>query len=37
MMPPRRVAYPDFFAFWKEPDPEIPIVKEAKMEYPKVQ
>jgi hypothetical protein len=27
------VAYQDFFALWKDADPEIPILKEAKTEY----
>jgi eukaryotic-like serine/threonine-protein kinase len=32
-----RVAYQDFFALWKDADPEIPILKEAKAEYAKLQ
>ena len=28
-----KVAYQDFFALWKDADPEIPILKEAKTEY----
>jgi tetratricopeptide (TPR) repeat protein len=30
-------AYQDFFALWKDADPEIPILKEAKAEYAKLQ
>jgi eukaryotic-like serine/threonine-protein kinase len=32
-----RIAYQDFFALWKDADPEIPILKEAKAEYAKLQ
>jgi eukaryotic-like serine/threonine-protein kinase len=32
-----RAAYQDFFALWKEADPEIPILKQAKAEYAKLQ
>ena len=32
-----RTAYQDFFALWKDADPEIPILKEAKAEYTKLQ
>jgi eukaryotic-like serine/threonine-protein kinase len=32
-----RAAYEDFFALWKEADPDIPILKEAKAEYEKIQ
>jgi tetratricopeptide (TPR) repeat protein/predicted Ser/Thr protein kinase len=28
-----KVAYQDFFALWKDADPDIPILKEAKTEY----
>jgi len=28
-----RKAYQDFFALWKDADPDIPILKEAKAEY----
>ena len=28
-----RVAYQDFFALWRDADPDIPILKEAKTEY----
>jgi serine/threonine protein kinase/tetratricopeptide (TPR) repeat protein len=28
-----REAYQDFFALWKDADPDIPILKEAKVEY----
>jgi len=30
-------AYKDFLALWKDPDPDIPILKEAKAEYAKLQ
>jgi hypothetical protein len=33
--PTARTAYQDFFALWKEADPDIPILKEAKAEYAK--
>jgi len=32
-----RVAYQDFLALWKDADPDIPILKEAKTEYAKLQ
>jgi eukaryotic-like serine/threonine-protein kinase len=32
-----RTAYQDFFALWKDADPDIPILKQAKAEYLKVQ
>jgi eukaryotic-like serine/threonine-protein kinase len=31
-----RSAYQDFFALWKDADPDIPILKEAKAEYGKL-
>ncbi len=31
-----RKAYEDFFAAWKDGDPEIPVLKEAKAEYAKL-
>ncbi len=30
-------AYQDFFALWKDADPDIPILKEAKADYAKLQ
>jgi eukaryotic-like serine/threonine-protein kinase len=30
-------AYQDFFALWKDADPDIPILKQAKTEYAKLQ
>ena len=30
-------AYQDFFAVWKDADPEIPVLKQAKSEYAKLQ
>jgi hypothetical protein len=35
--PKTRTAYQDFFALWKDADPDIPILKEAKAEYAKLQ
>ncbi len=32
-----KTAYQDFFALWKDGDPDIPILKEAKAEYAKLQ
>jgi hypothetical protein len=32
-----RAAYNDFFTLWKEADPDIPILKQAKAEYAKLQ
>ncbi len=32
-----RTAYQDFFALWKDADPDIPILEEAKAEYAKLQ
>jgi serine/threonine protein kinase len=32
-----RAAYKDFFALWKDADPDIPILQEAKAEYAKLQ
>ena len=31
-----RAAYQDFLTFWKDADPDIPILKEAKQEYAKL-
>jgi hypothetical protein len=30
-------AYNDFFTLWKDGDPDIPILKQAKAEYAKLQ
>ena len=32
-----KIAYRDFFALWKNADPDVPIVKEAQAEYAKLQ
>jgi hypothetical protein len=32
-----RAAYQDFLTLWKDADPDIPILKEAKAEYEKLQ
>jgi tetratricopeptide (TPR) repeat protein len=31
-----RTAYQDFFALWKDADPELPVLKQAKSEYAKL-
>jgi hypothetical protein len=32
-----KTAYQDFFALWKDADPDLPIPKQAKAEYAKLQ
>jgi len=32
-----KAAYQDFFALWKDADPDIPLLKDAKAEYAKLQ
>jgi serine/threonine protein kinase/tetratricopeptide (TPR) repeat protein len=32
-----RTSYQDFFALWKDADPDIPVLKEARAEYAKLQ
>jgi hypothetical protein len=32
-----RTAYQDFFATWKDADPDVPILRDAKAEYAKLQ
>ncbi len=32
-----RGAYKDFFTLWKDADPDIPVLKQAKAEYAKLQ
>jgi eukaryotic-like serine/threonine-protein kinase len=32
-----RTAYQDFFAYWKDADPDVPMLKQAKAEYAKLQ
>jgi serine/threonine protein kinase/tetratricopeptide (TPR) repeat protein len=32
-----RTAYQDFFALWKDADPDIPVLKQAKAEYARLQ
>jgi hypothetical protein len=32
-----RAAYQDYLALWKDADPDIPILKEAKAEHAKLQ
>jgi len=31
-----RKAYQDFFALWKDADPDIPVLQQAKAEYAKL-
>jgi hypothetical protein len=31
------VAYQDFFALWKEADPNVPVLQQARAEYAKLQ
>ena len=31
-----REAYQDFFALWKDADPDLPILRDAKQEYAKL-
>ena len=32
-----KAAYKDFFTLWKDSDPDIPVLKDAKREYGKLQ
>jgi hypothetical protein len=32
-----RTAYQDLFALWKDADPDLPLLKQAKLEYAKLQ
>ena len=32
-----RIAYQDFLTLWKDADPDIPILRQAKAEYAKLQ
>ena len=32
-----RIAYQDFFALWREADPDVPILKQARAEYARLQ
>jgi hypothetical protein len=32
-----KAAYQDFLTLWKDADPDVPILKEAKAEYAKLQ
>ena len=34
--PKARIAYQDFLALWKDADPDIPVLKQAKAEYAKL-
>jgi hypothetical protein len=31
-----RTAYQDFFAVWKDADPDVPVLKRARFEYEKL-
>jgi hypothetical protein len=35
--PKARAAYQDFLTLWKDADPDIPVLKQAKAEYTKLQ
>jgi serine/threonine protein kinase/tetratricopeptide (TPR) repeat protein len=35
--PKARIAYQDFFASWKDADPDLPLLRKAKSEYAKLQ
>jgi tetratricopeptide (TPR) repeat protein len=35
--PKARASYQDFFALWKDADPDVPVLKQAKAEYAKLQ
>jgi eukaryotic-like serine/threonine-protein kinase len=32
-----KAAYQEFFTLWKDADPDVPILKQAKVEYAKLQ
>jgi hypothetical protein len=32
-----KAAYQEFFSLWKDADPDIPVLKQAKVEYAKLQ
>jgi eukaryotic-like serine/threonine-protein kinase len=32
-----KAAYKEFFTLWKDADPDVPILKQAKTEYAKLQ
>jgi eukaryotic-like serine/threonine-protein kinase len=32
-----KTAYQDFFSMWKDADPDVPVLKQAKAEYAKLQ
>jgi len=36
-IPKARIAYQNFFAAWKDADPDLPLLQEAKAEYAKLQ
>ncbi len=32
-----KAAYQEFFGLWKDPDPDIPLLKQARAEYARLQ
>jgi hypothetical protein len=32
-----KTAYQDFFSMWKDADPDVPVLKQARAEYAKLQ
>jgi hypothetical protein len=36
-IPKAKVAYQDFLTLWKDADPDIPVLRQAKAEYTKLQ
>jgi eukaryotic-like serine/threonine-protein kinase len=36
-MPKARAAYQDFLTLWRDADPDTPVLKQAKVEYAKLQ
>jgi eukaryotic-like serine/threonine-protein kinase len=36
-LPKARIAYQNFLAAWKDADPDLPLLREAKAEYAKIQ
>jgi eukaryotic-like serine/threonine-protein kinase len=32
-----KIAYQDFLTLWRDADPDIPVLKQAKLEYAKLQ
>jgi hypothetical protein len=36
-MPKARAAYEDFLTLWRDADPDLPVLQQAKAEYAKLQ